>query len=126
MPLLRNEGDLQRDAIYFHYPNYAWHRSNRLGGAIRAGRHKLIENFDDGSVELYDLQADPHETTNLINEPKHAELVKQLNSQLFDMLEATDGSNLPLLRDRGNVFPLRNPQRAKQAEFPAEFFAKPN
>ena len=65
MPLLRGNGSLARDAIYFHYPNYAWHRSNRLGGAIRAGRYKLIERFDDDSLELYDLQADLSEKRNL-------------------------------------------------------------
>jgi arylsulfatase A-like enzyme len=65
MPLLRGEGRLERDAIFFHYPNYAFHRSNRLGSAIRAGRYKLIENFDDGSLELYDLENDLSETTDL-------------------------------------------------------------
>jgi arylsulfatase A-like enzyme len=68
MPLLKGDGSLARDAIYFHYPNYAWHRSNRLGSAIRAGRYKLIERFDDGSLELYDLQADPSERRNLSEE----------------------------------------------------------
>ena len=48
VPLLRGE-DLDRKAIYFHYPNYAFHRSNRLGSAIRFGRHKLIENLDDAT-----------------------------------------------------------------------------
>ncbi len=47
VPLLRGEGKLERDCLFFHYPNYAFHRSNRLGGAIRMGRHKLIERFDD-------------------------------------------------------------------------------
>lgn len=65
MPLLDGTGSLVRDAIYFHYPNYAWHRSNRLGSAIRAGRYKLIERFDDDSLELYDLQADLSEKRNL-------------------------------------------------------------
>lgn len=64
VPVLRGE-PMKRDALFFHYPNYAWHRSNRLGGAIRAGDLKLIERFDDGSLELYDLAADPSEMTNL-------------------------------------------------------------
>ena len=58
VPVLTGDGSLARDALFFHYPNYAWHRSNRLGGAIRVGDKKLIERFDDGSVELYDLAAD--------------------------------------------------------------------
>lgn len=65
MPLLKGDGSLTRDAIYFHYPNYAWHRSNRLGSAIREGRYKLIERFDDDSLELFDLQADQSEKRNL-------------------------------------------------------------
>jgi arylsulfatase A-like enzyme len=65
VPLLTRAGQLRRDALFFHYPNYAFHRDNRLGGAIRVGDHKLIENFDDGSVELYDLRSDVGETTDL-------------------------------------------------------------
>ena len=33
---------LKREAIYFHYPNYAFHKGNRLASAIRSGDHKLI------------------------------------------------------------------------------------
>lgn len=60
--------EIDRDEICFHYPNYAFHRNNRLGSAIRSGRFKLVENFDDGSVELYDLQADLGETRDLAAE----------------------------------------------------------
>ncbi|MCH7726636.1 MAG: sulfatase [Planctomycetes bacterium] len=65
LPLLRKNGKLRREAIYFHYPNYAWHRSNRLGSAIREGDFKLIERFDDGSLELYNLNRDLGERHNL-------------------------------------------------------------
>ena len=58
LPLLRQGGPLRRQAIYFHYPNYAFHGNNRLGGAIRAGDYKLIEHYDDGSAELYNLADD--------------------------------------------------------------------
>ncbi len=65
VPLLRGGDKLQRDSLFFHYPNYAWHGSNRLGGAIREARYKLIERFDDGSVELFDLEKDIGETRDL-------------------------------------------------------------
>ncbi len=65
LPLLTQTGELARDAIYFHYPNYAFHGDNRLGGAIRQGDFKLIERFDDGSLELYNLKDDIGETKNL-------------------------------------------------------------
>lgn len=81
VPLLSG-GSIERDAIHFHYPNYAWHRSNRLGGAIRAGRWKLIERFDDGSVELFDLAKDRAERTDLArSEPERA---ARLRTRLAD------------------------------------------
>ena len=77
MPLLRQGEALNREAIYFHYPNYAWHRKNRLGGAVREGRFKLIEWFDDGSLELYDLEADIGESRNLAaTMPKKAQALQ--------------------------------------------------
>ena len=70
----------QRDAVYFHYPNYAFHGRNRLGSAIRSGDFKLIENFDDQSVELYNLTDDLSEKVNLAQQmpEKAASLRKQL------------------------------------------------
>jgi arylsulfatase A-like enzyme len=63
--LIRQKGRLKRKAIFFHYPNYAWHRSNRLGGAIREGDYKLIKWYDDESVELYNLADDLSEKNDL-------------------------------------------------------------
>jgi len=67
-------------AICWHYPNYAWHRGNRLGGAIRLGNWKLIERFDNGSVELFDLSADRGEKKNLAQEKP--EVAKRLLERL--------------------------------------------
>lgn len=82
LPLLLETGGLRRRQIFFHYPNYAFHRSNRLGGAIRRGEWKLIERFDDGSLELYRLPEDIGETRNLARErPRLArELVGELRA----------------------------------------------
>jgi len=68
LPLLSQSGSFEREAIYFHYPNYAFHGENRLGGAIREGDYKLIEFYDDGSVELYDVVNDIGEEHNLSEE----------------------------------------------------------
>ena len=65
MPILTQTGELDREAIYFHYPNYAFHKKNRLASAIRFGDYKLIKRYDDGSVELYNLAADLGEKENL-------------------------------------------------------------
>ncbi|MCA9179597.1 MAG: sulfatase [Planctomycetales bacterium] len=73
---------LARRSLYFHYPNYAWHRSNRLGGAVRQGEWKLIERFDSGQRELFRLSDDLSEQVDLADrEPQRAEaLAKQLAS----------------------------------------------
>ena len=56
-----------RDAVYFHYPHY--HHINSMGpsGAIRIGKYKLIEVFETGNVELYNLEKDLGETVDLSN-----------------------------------------------------------
>ena len=65
VPTFKQTGRLKRKAIFFHYPNYAWHQSNRLGGAIREGDYKLIKWYDDESVELYNLADDLSEKNDL-------------------------------------------------------------
>jgi arylsulfatase A len=62
LPLLRQTGSLRRDAIYWHYPHY--HHS-RPAGAIRQGNWKLIEFYEDGRLELYNLKDDIGEKENL-------------------------------------------------------------
>jgi len=85
-PLLSGQ-KMERASLYFHYPHYAWHQSNRPGGAIRAGRYKLIRRYDDHSVELFDLFADAGETNDLA--PQNPELAAQLDGQLGRWLEET-------------------------------------
>ena len=90
MPLLKNKGKLRRKAIYWHYPHY--HGSgNRPSGAVRAGDYKLIEWYEDNSVELYNLKSDIGEKHDLAKEmpEKAAELkgmlgrwLKQMNAKM--------------------------------------------
>ncbi len=70
---------------------------NRPGAAIRAGRHKLIKRFDNGSVELYDLSDDLGEEHDLTADKP--DLAKALFTRLEGWLKAT-GANLPTPRSR--------------------------
>ncbi len=92
MPLLQQQGSLKRDALYFHYPNYAFHKENRLGSAIRQGKYKLIKFYDDNSVELYNLSDDIGEKTDLSK--KLPEKAKQMEKKLDKWLKDT-GAKLP-------------------------------
>jgi arylsulfatase A-like enzyme len=93
-PLLRG-GRLRRDAIYWHYPHYS-NQGGTPGGAIRAGKHKLIEFFEDGRLELFDLESDPGERTNLAQkQPKLAEkLHLRLRAWRRSVKAAMPSSNL--------------------------------
>ena len=92
LPLLRQTGSLQRKALYFHYPNYAFHQRNRLGGAIREGDFKLIRNYDDDSLELYNLAADLGETRNL--SATHPEMTQRLTAKLESWIKSS-GARMP-------------------------------
>jgi len=62
MPLLKESGPLRRDTLYWHYPHY--HRTTPAG-ALRHGDWKLIEYFEDGRLELYNLRDDIGEKNDL-------------------------------------------------------------
>jgi arylsulfatase A-like enzyme len=53
---------LERDAVYWHFPGYLGAGAGQWRttpvGAIRAGDWKLLEFFEDGRLELYNLRQD--------------------------------------------------------------------
>jgi arylsulfatase A len=62
MKRLRGEA-LPPRTLYWHFPHYT-NQGGRPAGAIREGDWKLVEQFEDGRAELYDLAHDPSETKN--------------------------------------------------------------
>jgi arylsulfatase A-like enzyme len=78
LPLLKGEKELAREAIYWHYPHYG-NQGGTPGCSLRCGDYKLIEFFEDGRLELYDLKNDPGEEKDLAKaEPERAEKLKQM------------------------------------------------
>ena len=72
VPLLRGKGTLNRKAIFWHFPSYLeayneeqWPWRTTPAGAVRQGDWKLIEYFEDGKVELYNLKDDLGEKNDL-------------------------------------------------------------
>ena len=57
LPLLRDGPPPDRDALFWHYPHYG-NQGGFPGGAVRMGDWKLIENYENGSVALYNLHDD--------------------------------------------------------------------
>ena len=91
MPLLRGGDRLDREAIFWHYPHYG-NQGGTPGCSVRAGDHKLIEFFEDGRLELYNLRDDIGEDHDLADEKPG--LTKRLHAQLVDWRN-TVGAKLP-------------------------------
>jgi len=66
VPVLRGGGaeSLEREGIFWHYPHYG-NQGGTPGSSVRAGDWKLIEFFEDGRLELYNLREDPGEARDL-------------------------------------------------------------
>lgn len=79
VPLLKQTGELEREALYWHYPHYA-NAGSTPTGAIRSGDWKLMEFFEDNHVELYNLGEDPSESKDLAAE--QPELAARLQAEL--------------------------------------------
>ena len=64
LPALRGKAH-DRGAIYWHFPHYSNHGYQSPGGAIRLGKYKLLEYYENGSVQLFDLEKDISELNDL-------------------------------------------------------------
>ncbi len=64
LPALRGKAH-DRGAIYWHFPHYSNHGYQSPGGAIRLGKYKLLEYYENGSVQLFDLEQDIGEQSDL-------------------------------------------------------------
>ncbi len=96
-PLLRDtSASLGREAIYWHFPCYLQGRGDPLGGpfrttpagAIRSGRWKLIEWFETGRLELYNLAEDLGEKNNLAQQ--RPEVLRRLHDRMKAWRAAVD------------------------------------
>jgi arylsulfatase A-like enzyme len=72
----------EREAIYWHFPGYLGAGADQWRtkpvGVIRSGDWKLMEQFEDDSLELYNLKDDIGETRNLAeSEPEKARLLHE-------------------------------------------------
>lgn len=86
-PLLKGGEHLERDAIFWHYPHYG-NQGGTPGSSVRMGDYKLIEFFEDGRIELYNLCEDPGEQHNLAAE--NPNLAADLHTRLKDWRERVE------------------------------------
>jgi len=111
VPLLKNANStLNRDAIFWHFPAYLQGKGDPQGGpfrttpagAIRMGDWKLIEWFETGRLELYNLRNDLSEAKNLSK--VHPQELRRLHNRMKQWRKAV---NAPIPTTPN---PLYNPQ----------------
>ncbi len=66
--------------LYWHYPHYS-NQGVEPGSAVRLGKYKLIDNFERGRQELYDLEKDVSETNDM------SALYPEKTKELFNLLK---------------------------------------
>ncbi|MFC7336811.1 sulfatase [Haloferula chungangensis] len=99
VPLFDGKGQIEERALFWHFPIYLQKYGNkdyeahdpafrtRPGSAMRMGKWKLHEYFEDGRIELYDLESDLGERHNLAatHPEKAAELHRMLKAWRKDV-----------------------------------------
>ncbi len=95
VPLLEGKSTLGRTALFWHYPHYG-NQGGSPSGAVRAGDFKLIEFYEDGRKELYNIREDVEERRDL------APAESRKREELGEMLHFWR-------RDIGALMPSRNP-----------------
>ena len=81
----------KRGPLLWHYPHYG-NQGGAPAGAVREGRWKLIEWYEDKRVELFDLESDIAENRNLAK--GQPERVRAMRATLHRMLKET-GAVMP-------------------------------
>jgi len=105
---------LSRTAIYQHMPGYlgAGRNSWRTTpvGAIQEGDWKLMEFFEDGRLELYDLGGDPGESKNLSS--TRSDKAAELHTKLKAWREAI-GAAMPAANEGSAAVPAKKKNGGK-------------
>ncbi|MFH1458746.1 MAG: sulfatase, partial [Candidatus Omnitrophota bacterium] len=94
-PLLSKSGSINRDALYWHFPHYRINENKNITpySIIRKGDYKLIKNYEDNSLELYNINSDISESNNIAeSEPG---IRDSMHQELRDWLDSV-GAQLPL------------------------------
>jgi uncharacterized sulfatase len=104
LPLFDNpRAQLEREAIYWHYPHY---HHDRPASCIRKRDWKLLEYLDgSGDIELYKINEDIGETVNLV--AQDPERVRRMRRELQAWRQSV-GARMPISN------PSHNPQRAPE------------
>ena len=86
LPILKNNGkapDDWRKSVYYHYYEYPAEHSVKRHYGIRTKDFKLIHFYNDiNEWEMYDMNKDPHEMTNIYGNPTYTTKRNELMNEL--------------------------------------------
>jgi arylsulfatase A-like enzyme len=87
VPLLKGEeGEWDRDAVYYHYYEYPGAHMVKRHYGIVTREYKLVHFYHDvDEWELYDRKKDPLEMKNVYNDPAYAGAVDELSLKLDEL-----------------------------------------
>jgi arylsulfatase A-like enzyme len=91
LPLLKQQDGFQPRALYWHYPHIS-NQGGKPSSAIRKGEWKLVEFFEDGRRELFNLRDDPSESRD--QSDKNRQKADELAAELVRWRKTT-GARLP-------------------------------
>jgi len=89
--LLRQDGNLPRRPMYWHFPHYT-HAAGPCCAMISEDRWKCIEFFEDDGCLLYDLTNDPYEEHNLAHQER--KLAVELRRRMAEWRRSV-GASMP-------------------------------
>ncbi|WP_087019604.1 sulfatase family protein [Thaumasiovibrio subtropicus] len=108
-----------RDALYYHYYEYPGFHDVARHYGVFDGRYKLIHFYNPGDDwEFYDLETDPSEMHNAINDPQYHQEVARLRARLAALQQEYRVAPIETWRDA----PLeRVPNPSLESLFPESF-----
>jgi len=83
VPLLKGQTPNEwRKSIYYHYYEYPGAHMVQKHNGVRTDRYKLINYYELGEWELFDLETDPMEMKSVYDDPVYAEIRQELEQEL--------------------------------------------
>jgi N-acetylglucosamine-6-sulfatase len=93
VPLLRGEepSDWRTSILVEYYTDTVFRRIVTMGyKAVRTDRYKYIDYLElEGMAELYDLESDPFELDNVIDDPDYSAILEEMKVELQRLLDTT-------------------------------------
>jgi Sulfatase len=106
-----DNGGMSASNQYWHFPHYSNHGFQSPGGAIRFGRYKLLEYYENGRIQLFDLENDIGEQNDFAT--SQPQIAQRLKKMLHDWRKQVDAK-------------MPYPKTASSKPTPGARTAKPN